>query len=139
MATAAPTDQCGASGNAPAVDEDSSFRRLPGRRLFATALFVRLVGSFPSSIHRNLLGNGVTRHAVYSNEASKVFVWMVFWASTALSSSSADRAGILPPTGESTMTEFKLHDVTSAPEGSRPILEATQAAWQFLPNLHRVL
>ena len=78
MATAARTDQCGASGNAAAVDEDSSFRRLPGRRLFATALFVQLVGSFPSSIHRNLLGDGLTRHAVYSDKASIVFVAAVY-------------------------------------------------------------
>jgi uncharacterized peroxidase-related enzyme len=37
------------------------------------------------------------------------------------------------------MTEFKLHDVKSAPDASKPILEATEKAWQFVPNLHRVL
>jgi uncharacterized peroxidase-related enzyme len=37
------------------------------------------------------------------------------------------------------MTQFTLHDVNSAPEGSKPVLEASQKAWQFVPNLHRVL
>jgi uncharacterized peroxidase-related enzyme len=37
------------------------------------------------------------------------------------------------------MTEFTLHDVKSAPAGSKPILEASEQAWHFVPNLHRVL
>jgi AhpD family alkylhydroperoxidase len=37
------------------------------------------------------------------------------------------------------MTEFKLHDVSSAPEASRPTLGAIEKAWGFVPNLHRVL
>lgn len=37
------------------------------------------------------------------------------------------------------MTAFTLHDATSAPVGSKAILEATEKAWKFVPNLHRVL
>jgi uncharacterized peroxidase-related enzyme len=37
------------------------------------------------------------------------------------------------------MTEFKLHDLASAPEASQPILAAVEKAWKFVPNLHRVL
>ena len=33
---------------------------------------------------------------------------------------------------------FKLHDVTSAPEASRPVMEATEKAFGFLPNLYAV-
>lgn len=37
------------------------------------------------------------------------------------------------------MTDFKLHDAATAPAASRPILENVEAAWNFVPNLHRVL
>ena len=37
------------------------------------------------------------------------------------------------------MTEFTLHDTQSAPAASRPTLEGAEKAFQFLPNLHRVL
>jgi uncharacterized peroxidase-related enzyme len=34
---------------------------------------------------------------------------------------------------------FTLHDAATAPEGSAKILNDVQAAWGFVPNLHRVL
>ena len=37
------------------------------------------------------------------------------------------------------MTEFTLHTAETAPAASRPILENVEAAWRFVPNLHRVL
>lgn len=37
------------------------------------------------------------------------------------------------------MTAFTLHDASTAPAASRPILENVEAAWKFVPNLHRVL
>jgi uncharacterized peroxidase-related enzyme len=37
------------------------------------------------------------------------------------------------------MIDFTLHTSETAPEAARPILEATQQAWHFVPNLHRVL
>lgn len=38
-----------------------------------------------------------------------------------------------------TAKRFPLHEIETAPAGSRPILEATKAAWGMVPNLHRVL
>jgi uncharacterized peroxidase-related enzyme len=35
--------------------------------------------------------------------------------------------------------DFVVHEIADAPEASRPILQAVQAAWGFVPNLHRVL
>lgn len=37
------------------------------------------------------------------------------------------------------MTAFTLHTPETAPAGSRAILENVEAAWKFIPNLHRVL
>jgi len=37
------------------------------------------------------------------------------------------------------MSEFRPHTLESAPETSKPILLATQKAWQMIPNLHAVL
>ena len=37
------------------------------------------------------------------------------------------------------MAEFKIHDVTSAPEDARPLLEKSQAAYGMIPNLHGVM
>lgn len=37
------------------------------------------------------------------------------------------------------MAEFRPHTVESAPEPSRPLLEATEKAWRMIPNLHAVL
>ncbi|MBY6185133.1 carboxymuconolactone decarboxylase family protein [Marinobacter hydrocarbonoclasticus] len=37
------------------------------------------------------------------------------------------------------MTEFTLHNADSAPEGSRPLLEASQQAFGMIPNLHAVM
>ncbi|WP_305967922.1 MULTISPECIES: carboxymuconolactone decarboxylase family protein [unclassified Mameliella] len=37
------------------------------------------------------------------------------------------------------MTEFTLHDETSAPEESKPLLENSKAAFGRLPGLHRVM
>lgn len=37
------------------------------------------------------------------------------------------------------MTTFTLHTPETAPAGSRAILENVEAAWKFIPNLHRVL
>lgn len=38
-----------------------------------------------------------------------------------------------------TTDAFRLHEAATAPAGSAPILEGVQAAWGFVPNLHRVL
>ncbi len=37
------------------------------------------------------------------------------------------------------MTTFTLHTPDTAPVASRSILENVEAAWKFIPNLHRVL
>jgi len=37
------------------------------------------------------------------------------------------------------MTEFTVHDIDSAPERSRPLLEDSQAGFGMIPNLHGVL
>ena len=37
------------------------------------------------------------------------------------------------------MTDFPSHDLNSAPDGSKPLLEKSQAAFGRLPGLHRVL
>lgn len=37
------------------------------------------------------------------------------------------------------MSEFKLHDKTSAPEDSRPLLEASEQGFGMIPNLHAVM
>ena len=37
------------------------------------------------------------------------------------------------------MTDFPSHDLDSAPDGSKPLLENSQAAFGRLPGLHRVL
>lgn len=37
------------------------------------------------------------------------------------------------------MTPFTLHTAASAPAKSRGILENVEAAWKFIPNLHRIL
>ena len=37
------------------------------------------------------------------------------------------------------MATFTLHTVETAPEGSKDQLAATEAAWKFIPNLHRTL
>jgi uncharacterized peroxidase-related enzyme len=37
------------------------------------------------------------------------------------------------------MTPFEVHTVDSAPEASRPLLEAARKAWGFVPTLHGVL
>ncbi len=37
------------------------------------------------------------------------------------------------------MTTFTLHTPDTAPAASRAILENVEAAWKFIPNLHRVL
>lgn len=37
------------------------------------------------------------------------------------------------------MAKFELHSVESAPEGSKPLLEGSQKAFGFIPNLHRVM
>lgn len=37
------------------------------------------------------------------------------------------------------MAEFPLHDVESAPEAARPILEGAEEAFGFVPNLLRVM
>jgi len=37
------------------------------------------------------------------------------------------------------MTEFTIHTVESAPEGSRAQLATTRSAWGFVPNLHGIL
>ncbi len=37
------------------------------------------------------------------------------------------------------MTTFPLHSLETAPEGSKPILNAVQKNWGFLPNLIRLL
>jgi hypothetical protein len=36
------------------------------------------------------------------------------------------------------MTTFPVHSSETAPEGSRPILEATQKKFGFVPNIIRV-
>lgn len=38
-----------------------------------------------------------------------------------------------------TKNSFVLHDTTTAPAASAAILDGTQKAWGFIPNLHRVL
>lgn len=37
------------------------------------------------------------------------------------------------------MTTFQVHSIDSAPEASRPLLEATRKAWGFVPTLHGIL
>ena len=37
------------------------------------------------------------------------------------------------------MTPFEVHTTDSAPEASRPLLEATRKAWGFVPTLHGTL
>ncbi|GIT90439.1 hypothetical protein JANAI62_00790 [Jannaschia pagri] len=37
------------------------------------------------------------------------------------------------------MTDFPSHDLTTAPEASKPLLEASKAAFGRLPGLHKVL
>ena len=37
------------------------------------------------------------------------------------------------------MTTFPSHDIDSAPEGSKPLIEASQKAFGRLPGLHKVL
>ncbi|WP_289036498.1 carboxymuconolactone decarboxylase family protein [uncultured Roseibium sp.] len=37
------------------------------------------------------------------------------------------------------MTEFTLHDRNTAPEGSKPLLEKTEAAYGMIPGLHAVM
>jgi len=37
------------------------------------------------------------------------------------------------------MSEFKLHDVDSAPEGSKPLLEGSLKSFGMIPNLHAVM
>ncbi|MEM8650387.1 MAG: carboxymuconolactone decarboxylase family protein [Pseudomonadota bacterium] len=37
------------------------------------------------------------------------------------------------------MTQFPSHDIESAPEGSKPLLENSQKAFGRLPGLHRVM
>lgn len=37
------------------------------------------------------------------------------------------------------MAEFKLHDKTTAPQDSRPLLEASEQAVGMIPNLHAVM
>ncbi|PWJ18324.1 carboxymuconolactone decarboxylase family protein [Jannaschia seohaensis] len=37
------------------------------------------------------------------------------------------------------MTDFPSHDLTTAPEASRPLLEASQKAFGRLPGLHKVM
>ena len=37
------------------------------------------------------------------------------------------------------MTTFEVHTIDSAPEASRPLLEATRRAWGFVPTLHATL
>lgn len=36
------------------------------------------------------------------------------------------------------MTDFQIHDITSAPEGAKPLLEGSQKAYGMIPNLHGV-
>lgn len=37
------------------------------------------------------------------------------------------------------MTSFTLHTPATAPAAAKPILENVEAAWKFIPNLHRIL
>ena len=37
------------------------------------------------------------------------------------------------------MSKFKLHDVDSAPEGAKPLLQGSQKSFGMIPNLHAVL
>ncbi len=37
------------------------------------------------------------------------------------------------------MSDFQIHDLKSAPEGSRPLLEKSVAAYRMIPNLHGVM
>lgn len=37
------------------------------------------------------------------------------------------------------MTDFAIHTPETAPVASRAILENVEAAWKFIPNLHRIL
>lgn len=37
------------------------------------------------------------------------------------------------------MTHFTQHEIASAPEGSKAILQGVQDAWHFVPNLHKTL
>lgn len=37
------------------------------------------------------------------------------------------------------MSNFKLHDVDSAPEGSKPLLQSSLKSFGMIPNLHAVL
>ncbi|MCQ8184791.1 carboxymuconolactone decarboxylase family protein [Parvularcula maris] len=37
------------------------------------------------------------------------------------------------------MSDFTIHDIQSAPEGSKPLLEGSQKAFGSIPNLHGVM
>lgn len=37
------------------------------------------------------------------------------------------------------MADFPSHDLNTAPEGSKPLLEKSQAAFGRLPGLHKVM
>ncbi|MBY0612541.1 MAG: carboxymuconolactone decarboxylase family protein [Beijerinckiaceae bacterium] len=37
------------------------------------------------------------------------------------------------------MTEFNVHTITTAPDASKPLLQATEKGWGFVPNLHGIL
>lgn len=37
------------------------------------------------------------------------------------------------------MSKFQVHTIESAPQASKPLLEATQKAWGFVPTLHGTL
>ena len=37
------------------------------------------------------------------------------------------------------MSKFTLHDIDSAPEGSKPLLQGSQKSFGMIPNLHAVL
>lgn len=37
------------------------------------------------------------------------------------------------------MTSFQVHTIETAPEASRPVLEATRKAWGFVPTLQGTL
>ena len=37
------------------------------------------------------------------------------------------------------MSQFKIHDIDSAPEGSKPLLEKSVAGFGMIPNLHGVM
>jgi len=37
------------------------------------------------------------------------------------------------------MADFKLHDIESAPEGAKPLLEKSQKGFGMIPGLHAVM